>query len=259
MSVVLLKKGNPYSDRYLGKYFESNNCGRFKVISYISARKVEVQFEMTGYKVWTRSSLIDSGEIKDPFQPTCFNVGYIGKGEYTTGKGSKDIKVYRCWSHMLERCYSDTFHSSSAYKGRGVTVCNSWHNYQEFAKWYYDNYREGTEIDKDLSGGLIYSPDSCYFLPKQINSALTLNRKIGRELPIGVSTKKDCKGFVSSITLHGKSKHLGVFKTKELAFNEYKITRKYHLRSLGLEALSKGQITEEIFNKIVNIKVVPYP
>lgn len=248
-----------YSERYLGKSFKSNNCGNFEVILYKSAREVKIRFKKTGYETWTRSSLVDTGEVRDTFSPSLYNVGFIGKGRYTTGKKSEHSKAYKCWSHMLERCYSKNFHSSSAYRGRGVHVCKMWHNYQVFAEWYYENYKEGTEIDKDLSGKSFYSPETCCFLPKSINSALTINRGFKRELPVGVSLRKDCKGYISSITLFGKRKHLGVFETEQSAFEVYKVSRKNHLVKLGKDALSKGQITEDIFDKIKNIEIVPYP
>lgn len=252
-------KSSRFSEKFLGKTFKSNSCGYFEVVSYLSARKVEIAFKKTGYKTWTRSSLVLSGEIRDPYSPSCYGVGFIGEGVYTATKKGKHIKAYKCWSHMIERCYSNSFHASNSYKGRSVYVCKEWHNYQNFAKWYYDNYKNGLELDKDIYGHKLYSPETCCFIPKSINSALTINRSKSRELPIGVSVKEGCTGFIACITMYGLTRHLGVFKTKEEAFSVYASARKLHLRDLGEKELRNGRITEEIFNKLLDIEILPYP
>lgn len=75
---------------------------------------------------------------------------------------------------MLERCYSARYQERKpTYKG--CSVCDEWLNYQNFAKWYDDNYYEIKGeimcLDKDIlvKGNKIYSPENCVFVPNYIN------------------------------------------------------------------------------------------
>jgi hypothetical protein len=43
---------------------------------------------------------------------------------------------------MLRRCYSDRFVKIHIYKN--TNVCESWHSFQNFTKWYLENYNEST-------------------------------------------------------------------------------------------------------------------
>ena len=63
------------------------------------------------------------------------------------------------------------------------SVCEEWHNYQKFllngfAKNYYEIAQERMEIDKDIlvKNNKIYSPDTCVFVPRRINSLLIKKR-----------------------------------------------------------------------------------
>lgn len=63
---------------------------------------------------------------------------------------------------MMRRCYNA---SSVAYKdfgGKGIGVCEEWHDREIFKKWCIDNgWRKGLRVNRiDSSKG--YSPDNCY-------------------------------------------------------------------------------------------------
>ena len=73
---------------------------------------------------------------------------------------------------MIIRCYSNNYHQREpSYKE--CSVCEEWLNFQNFAKWWYINYFEEGDLDKDLlvKDNKIYSPKYCCILPKQINVA----------------------------------------------------------------------------------------
>ena len=60
----------------------------------------------------------------------------------------------------------------------GCKVCEEWLNFQNFARWIYDNKYEcdDLELDKDLliKGNKIYSPNTCCLLPHEINYAISM-------------------------------------------------------------------------------------
>lgn len=101
----------------------------------------------------------------------------------------KDLKLggYKCevdnhpaytkWQGMLNRAYG----ASSSRWYNDVTVSESFKHYHIFKQWYLTQYlEEGWELDKDLllKGNKVYCASRCCFLPKEINSALAINRSL---------------------------------------------------------------------------------
>ena len=101
----------------------------------------------------------------------------------------KDLKLggYKCevdnhpayvkWQGMLNRAYG----ASSSRWYDNVTVSESFKHYPIFKQWYLTQYvEEGWELDKDLllKGNKVYCASRCCFLPKEINSALAINRSL---------------------------------------------------------------------------------
>ena len=82
-----------------------------------------------------------------------FSVGYNTKETYKSTENGKKTKCYQTWQNMLMRCYDEKFHARKpAYIG--CKVCEEWHNFQNFAKWYEENYYEiegeRMYLDKDI-------------------------------------------------------------------------------------------------------------
>lgn len=94
---------------------------------------------------------------------------------------------------------------------RGVTCCDEWLDFQNFAEWYdqVSNgqfFKRGWHLDKDiLCWGLStkkYSPETCLFLPKDINNILVNRANDRGAYPIGVT--KSGKGFNARIDMGNK-------------------------------------------------------
>jgi hypothetical protein len=157
----------------IGDTFETKKNGTFEVISDSKRnRHYLIKFKDTGYIKEVRIDFIKSGYIKDWIRPSRFGVGYIGLGTYASF--DKDGKALQCavtWKSMLERCYCPKYQKKTP-TYVGCTVAQEWHNYQVFAKWFYENYPKDNEeiyqLDKDfkVKGNKLYSPDTCTFLTK---------------------------------------------------------------------------------------------
>ena len=65
---------------------------------------------------------------------------------------------YRC---MMDRCYREKNVNYKRYGGRGITVCEEWHEIRNFEKWVEENpYFEGATLDRiDYNGN--YEPSNC--------------------------------------------------------------------------------------------------
>ena len=65
---------------------------------------------------------------------------------------------YRC---MHSRCYRTKDPSYKYYGGRGIEVCDAWHDISNFEKWVNEHpYFEGATLDRIDSNGN-YSPGNC--------------------------------------------------------------------------------------------------
>ena len=139
--------------------------------------------------------------------------------------------AYKVWSHMLERCYAHGIHEKHP-TYVGVTVAPEWHVFSAFAEWYAINYRPGCVLDKDLKflGNKVYSPDTCVFIPQDINNLLIDSASSRGDLPIGVT--RDRKRYKSRFTCLGKSTYIGTFPSPELAHQAYLKAKSDHIFGL---------------------------
>lgn len=168
-----------FTDKKIPKGFEAGavyatkNHGSLEIVSYVNSRNVIVRFIKTNHLKVSHSCSVVDGKVKDPFYPRVFGIGYNGIGEYRNSEDGKATPAYTRWKDMLRRCYcKKTKHMQSAYKD--VVVCEEWHDFQNFAEWFYKNCIDGFDLDKDFLSGenKVYSPSTCCFLSPKHNSML---------------------------------------------------------------------------------------
>jgi len=153
---------------HIGQKIKTVSNGDIEVIDRISDRKVLVRFVNTGFELETYMDNVRTGKIKDKMKPRIFGVGFEGSGKHKPTKNKKISKEYSVWMGMMRRCYDREFQKKKQPSYIGCTVCEEWHNFQNFAEWYKKNYPndgEKYELDKDIKvdGNKIYSPDTCIF------------------------------------------------------------------------------------------------
>lgn len=192
----------PPSDMVEGVRHKTNSFGEVKIVKYNSAMDVVVSFIDTGYTCRARADHIRGGRVKDKIRPSMYGVGFIGDGPYHSRIGGKLNKSYSTWKLMMERCYKEPRSlKNKSYKD--CRVCDEWHNYQNFAEWYEENYpNDGADyqLDKDIKvkGNRIYSPEHCIFVSAIENSGQS-NSKVHHLInPEGVrvsvfNLKKYCR------------------------------------------------------------------
>lgn len=148
------------------KWTNKQGCN-FKIISYINKLDVTILFEDGYIKDKVKYDNIKKGQVKNINYPSVFGIGYEGIGKYTFNNSPH---IRSKWKGMLERCYCEKWHIKKP-SYIGCSVDERWHNFQVFAEWFEQNYKDGFELDKDIlfKGNKVYSPETCCFVPSEIN------------------------------------------------------------------------------------------
>lgn len=204
------------------------------------------------------------GNIRSYNFPTVYNKGYLG-GDYYNN--AKDRFVYKTWNHMLERCYTDKYHKLFP-TYINCSVCDEWLNFQNFARWYYDNLwleLENSRLDKDIlfKHNKIYSPNTCCIVDNRINVLFTKGDKNRGNFPIGVS--EDCRTHDVRAYLYkenGKRTVRYVSKSNDrkqdilTAFNWYKINKEAYIAIIADEYKRKyPQFPQKLYNAMYAYEV----
>lgn len=175
---------------------------------------------------------------------------------YDENNKKKKYPFYYVWQSMLTRCYDKNQHIKFP-SYIGTTVCDEWKSLKSFKDWFDKNYKSGYHLDKDiLSYGYpnnVYSPHTCIFIPKWLNTFITFRNSCRGEYPLGVSTSNRKENPYTSYCnnpLTGKSEYLGSFKTKEEAHDIWVKKKLYHLDNMKDEICS---INPKLFDNLILI------
>ena len=246
--------------------FNHEGC-KMKVIVYNHCSDIIVEFQDEyKAKVHTEWKHFKKGGVKNPYFPMVYEKGYIGTGKYNR---KEYPEIYVMWSGMLRRCYSkeEKFKYS---KYNNCYVCEEWHNFQNFAKWYEENYYEINNdfmcLDKDIlyKNNKMYSPKNCIIVPNRINVLFTKSDIKRGEYPIGVTLYYDKKyGYkklqskCSVLNEENKKyiKHLGCFPLDRpfQAFYCYKQFKENYIKQIADEY--KNLIPKELYDALYRYEV----
>ena len=220
------------------------------VEKYNRSDDIVVKFPDSNYTTNSTWANFKKGHVRNPFDLTVCGVGFIGNGAYKTKDKGRINKRYDVWTGMLRRCYSNEY---SAYKN--AYVCDEWHNYQNFAKWFDENFYqvEGSrmELDKDIliKGNKTYSPQTSIFAPQRINSLFAKCSTPRKDIPIGVEwCKKDKKYRVNY-----SNEHAGYYDSAIEAFYHYKESKEKQIKEIAEEY--KNKIPRALYNAMIAYQV----
>ncbi len=230
-----------------GEKHITNEGYEIEIIEYHGREKCVVQFYDGFILRNLQYSNIKNGKVKNPYHKSKYGVGYLGEGEYIARRG---CKIYITWNNMLSRCYNEKeiIKHPTYIK---CSVCEEWHNFQNYAKWYEENFVEGFEVDKDIlvKGNKIYSPETCCFVPSEINNLFIKQNKNRGNLPIGVNKKNKSATYQAQIS----KKYLGSYVTPIEAFLVSKQAKEKHIKEMADKW--KNKIKKECYNALINYNV----
>ena len=236
-----------------------NNFGSKMIISkYNNSKDIDVY--LPEYNCYVKNVMykdFKKGNIKCPYEKRTYGIGYIGEGKYKSMENGKLSKCYITWKSMLERCYYKKLNRNPTYKD--VIVCDEWHNFQNFAEWYYNNYYEIPNkvmcLDKDIlfKGNKVYSPETCVFVSQEINTLFIKRDKVRGSLCIGVTYDKRYGKYQSQCSMGDKRINLGYYKTEIEAFQVYKEYKENYIKEVADEY--KEYIPQKLYEAMYNYEV----
>lgn len=242
----------------VGKVFKNNEGDLFEIVEKLDRCKRAIKF--IGYdsiKI-TQTTSIRQGRMKNYEKPSVAGVGFIGIGEYEYKIDKKNNKAYELWRSLIKRCYLNSFHEKHpSYKN--IIVCDEWHNFQNFAKWYEDNFPKHIkdikfELDKDLlQEGVenkIYSPDTAIFLPKKVNLFLLKDRYYNFKVK-GISFDSSRRLWTGGTKDFYTGKNIAKrFKSKEEAINFYHENKKEQIEIVKKYLRELNYLPEKIIELV---------
>lgn len=178
----------------------------------------------------------------------------LNKGYYCSKNVDRKSEEFKRWHGMLTRCYSKGGEGLHYYKD--VTVCEEWLDFENFASWMKEQpyaYEDGFVLDKDLTvlGSRVYSPETCCFVPTQVNCILNVrffNRS--QNCPEGVVYKPSLNKYKMWTALTRNDKNIEYKDTAEEAFAEYKAFAEDYIKTSSKIWFDKGVISPTIHNNL---------
>lgn len=177
---------------------------------------------------------------------------------------------YVIWNGLLKRVFCKKYHKKTPTYLES-SVCDEWLVFSKFkqdiAKMKnYDKAvsQQGWVLDKDIlvKGNKHYSPETCAFVPVEINTffgGAVKAHSANKDLPIGVCLSKDNKKnpyyVLISYTTNGERirEYLGRYNNVVDAFKVYKVRKEEICKALAEKY--KSELDERVYQAMLNYKV----
>lgn len=236
-----------------GEFKHHPKYGLMEIVNYNGYGDCDILFHRTGNIVNLSYRSFSEVCAADPTQQLVFGVGKSYSETYKIRSDGKKAPQYVAWENMLMRCYYPKTSRYAAYGGKGVKVCDDWLIYENFAKWFDDNYVDGYHLDKDLLGdGTLYSPENCCYIPQKLNGMFVVTTKnVGRpdkELPTGVTRVR--KAFVAKVN-HEVPSYSKSHTSVEAAHRDYVVRKWNSVRDIATEMYRWCEITEKVYEAVL--------
>ena len=247
--------GTPMGGFYKGDSYKNREGYTVTIVGIEGHKKVQVALE-DGRTFEVDHSNLKTGSFTNPYHRSVAGVGYFGVGPYIAKVGTRHTLEYEDWNSMLKRCYKSE-ESKKSYADK--SVIEEWHCFQDFAAWAtkQPNFgRDKWDLEKDLlvKNNKVYGPETCVYLPREINSFI--KRKSFNGLPLGVDIAYNYDGtpyYRTQAREDGKNINLGRFYNVEEAFMAYKVHKEALAKKLADKW--KDEIPEVAYKSLYNYTV----
>lgn len=237
----------------VGEEFTTKNYGNVRIKESDGKARVIVVFENTGYEKSVSKCELAKGNIRDNFAET---VCGFGISDIPSRVNGEKTYTYIRWLAMIKRCYGNNV-GRVVENYKDCQVSQQFKRLSDFSTWAESQVgfgNDGWGLDKDIlvKGNKIYSPDTCCFVPPEINSIFTFGNRANNEKLLGV---KKCSEnvLIAQTSLNGKYKHLGSFKNENEAFNCYKMFKEDRIKYLAFKW--RDDIDKKVYDALMSWEV----
>jgi hypothetical protein len=237
----------------VGQIYVNRQGSEIKVLEYENSTKILVEIGERKYQQYVHAGNLISLNVHDKYAPSVAGKGIFGDAEV-------DVKsqVYTSWAGMLKRCY--TFYDDkprARINYEGCEVREDFLYLPDYMAWYEKQIVQPKwHLDKDLlvPGNKIYSPDTCVFLPRALNTFLTVRGNERGPYPIGVTYHERLGKYEACCNRDGKSVYLGLYLNPEDAFEAYKKEKESYAKDLAKRW--EGVIDSRACEALMNYRVL---
>jgi hypothetical protein len=136
------------------------------------------------------------------------------RGVSKSTHGLSGHKLYGTWYNMVERCTNSSNISYKYYGGRGITVCDSWKNVENFINDMEGSYQEGMTLERvDTNKG--YCKENCTWASPSVqafNKRPSCKNSSGK---VGVNFDKNSGKWKATICKNYIITYLGIYDSFE--------------------------------------------
>lgn len=142
----------------------------------------------------------------------CLQKDFVSTINYKTGMGKS--KLAKVWQRMKQCCYNKENENYKYYGAKGIELCDSWLNFENFLDDMLPTYKEGLSIDRyDVDGN--YCPENCTWVERSWQGFNTTLRSTNSSGKTGVHWCKRNLVWKATITKDRKNISLGSFTNFE--------------------------------------------
>ena len=242
-------------EQRIGTIVKNISGFEMECIEYRNSMDIDIKFLVSGKVVrnvqWNN---FIRGKVKD---------GYINNKCKIYGDNCNYDKVYYMWLNMIKRCF-DLKYKNEKPTYQDATCCEEWLNYENFYEWLcsQENFEvwkklKWSAIDKDIiyKGNKIYSPETCFLVPVNVNNLFVKKDKNRGKLPIGVKKSGNKYEATCTNSLENKAIYIGAYNTIEEAFLAYKNYKENLIKEIADIEYSKGTITKKCRDAMYTYRV----
>lgn len=119
------------------------------------------------------------------------NCGCSNRWKRFGGAMGENPRLAKTWQNMMQRCYNSEAPNYHRYGGRGITVCDEWHDFRNFVAWaeksgYDKNAPRGCCTIDRINNNAGYSPANCRWVSV---STQENNKRTNVYLTVGETTR----------------------------------------------------------------------
>lgn len=130
--------------------------GRYTVLGVYKSRVGYQKYAHVQCSCGSKPRFVQVGQLRNGDSQSC---GCLHK-ERVTKHGQWGTPLFTVWRSMMDRCTDQKNKRYQRYGGRGITVCDRWHDVHAFIADMTPGYSPGRQIDR-INNDLGYSPENC--------------------------------------------------------------------------------------------------